>query len=84
MVLGYKGKMLDQSYNKSVSIKIVCPSIENLQLFYRGTDTGNRLLMDLEGRKPANPFPDERSFEDSLQLNFHPGKEIAFSFRYFE
>ena len=29
--------------------------------------------MDLEGRKPANPFPDERSFEDSLQLNFHPG-----------
>ena len=36
-------------------------------------DPGNRLLMDLEGRKPANPFPDERSFEDSLQLNFHPG-----------
>jgi hypothetical protein len=36
--------------------------------------------MDLEGRKPANPFPDERSFEDSLQLNFHPGIEICGTF----
>jgi hypothetical protein len=28
--------------------------------------------MGSNGRKPANPFPDERSFEDSLVTNFHP------------
>lgn len=28
--------------------------------------------MDPAGKKPANPFPDERSFEDSLVMNFHP------------
>jgi hypothetical protein len=22
--------------------------------------------------KPANPFPDERSFEEALIMNFHP------------
>ena len=25
-----------------------------------------------DGVRPANPFPDERAFEDSLQMNFHP------------
>ncbi len=29
--------------------------------------------MDVSGRKPVNPFPDERAFEDSLVMNFHPG-----------
>ena len=30
--------------------------------------------MTPDGKRPANPFPDERAFEDSLQMNFHPGK----------
>lgn len=28
--------------------------------------------MDAAGKKPANPFPDERAWEDSLVTNFHP------------
>jgi hypothetical protein len=28
--------------------------------------------MNSAGKKPANPFPDERAFEDSLIVNFHP------------
>lgn len=34
--------------------------------------------MDAAGRKPVNPFPDERAFEDSLVMNFHPGTFFSF------
>jgi hypothetical protein len=30
--------------------------------------------MNPDGTKPANPYIDERAFEDALQMNFHPGK----------
>jgi hypothetical protein len=35
-------------------------------------DPNSKLLMNSAGKKPANPFPDERAFEDSLIVNFHP------------
>eukprot|EP01034_Spumella_vulgaris_P034722 gene34722-42829_t len=35
-------------------------------------DPNCKLLMTPNGNKPANPFPDERAFEDSLNMNFHP------------
>ena len=69
-------KMLALLSNKSVIIwkyDYIGPSELLITVIVLLSDPGNRLLMDLEGRKPANPFPDERSFEDSLQLNFHPG-----------
>jgi hypothetical protein len=34
--------------------------------------------MDPSGRKPANPYPDEKAFEDSLVMNFHPGMIVHF------
>lgn len=35
-------------------------------------DGNSKLKMNLEGFKPANPFPDERAFEESLVVNYHP------------
>jgi hypothetical protein len=29
--------------------------------------------MTPDGLKPANPFPDERAFDDALVMNFYPG-----------
>jgi hypothetical protein len=73
-------RMLDQLFCKSVPF--FTNLIHYVQNFFLKLDPGHRLLMDLEGKKPANPFPDERSFEDSLQLNFHPGKYF-YSLLYF-
>ncbi len=36
-------------------------------------DPNCKLLMNATGTKPLNPFLDERAFEDSLVMNFHPG-----------
>lgn len=35
-------------------------------------DVNSKLLMNPAGTRPANPFPDERAFEDSLMINFYP------------
>lgn len=35
-------------------------------------DPNSKILMAPDGKKPANPFPDERSYEESLIMNFHP------------
>ena len=35
-------------------------------------DPNSKLKMSVDGFKPANPFPDERGFEESLVVNFHP------------
>lgn len=45
------------------------------------TDPNSKILMDPSGRKPANPFPDEKAFEDSLVMNFHPGMLASFHCR---
>lgn len=42
-------------------------------------DPNSKLLMAPDGMKPANPFQDEPQFEESLQMNFHPGKLKIFS-----
>ncbi len=61
-----------KSVSKMDSTKQSCLTINAL------TDPNSKLLMDAAGRKPVNPFPDERAFEDSLVMNFHPGTFFAF------
>lgn len=41
-------------------------------------DPNSKLLMNSTGTKPLNPFPDERAYEDSLVMNFHPGTHFTF------
>lgn len=36
------------------------------------TDPNSRLKMSLDGKKPSNPFPHERAFEESLTMIYHP------------
>jgi hypothetical protein len=36
-------------------------------------DANSKLLMDEMGIRPANPFPDEKAYEDSLNISFYPG-----------
>lgn len=35
-------------------------------------DPNSKLKMTPDGQRPANPFPDERAFEDALTMSFHP------------
>lgn len=35
-------------------------------------DPNSKLKMAIDGVKPANPFPDERAFEDALSMTFQP------------
>lgn len=35
-------------------------------------DNDSRLKMTPDGLKPANPFGDERAFDDALVMNFYP------------
>lgn len=35
-------------------------------------DPNSKLKMTTDGLRPANPFPDERAYEDALMMNFHP------------
>lgn len=35
-------------------------------------DPLSKLKMTTDGSKPANPFPDERSYEEALTMSFHP------------
>jgi hypothetical protein len=40
-------------------------------------DSQSRLKMSDDGMKPANPFPDERAFDDALMMHFYPGKATS-------
>ena len=44
-------------------------------------DPNSKLKLTVNGRKPANPYPDERSFEDSLQFgsNHRSGHDGRFA-----
>ena len=44
-----------------------------VQNLHPTSDQFSRLCMSTDGTKPANPFSDEPQFEESLQMNFHPG-----------
>ena len=35
-------------------------------------DPNSKLKMTADGLRPANPFPDERAYDDALMMNFHP------------
>lgn len=35
-------------------------------------DANSKLKMTPEGARPANPFPDERAFDEALTTSFHP------------
>jgi len=53
-----------------VFIPYDCRLFTKLLFFQEPT---SKILMDPNGNRPANPFPDEKAFEDSLVMNFHPG-----------
>ena len=44
----------------------------DLNSIIHSADPNSKLKMTPDGLRPANPFPDERAFDDALMMNFHP------------
>ena len=40
-------------------------------------DPLSKIRMSDNGKRPANPYPDEKTFDEALEMNYYPGKKLC-------
>ena len=51
-------------------------TVDEFDAIIKRIDPNSRLRMVEEGARPANPFPNEKAFEESLEISYYPGEFI--------
>ena len=52
-------------------------TVEDFDVIIQRIDKNSKLRMTEGGTRPANPFPDEKSFEESLEMTYFPGFQVT-------